>query len=240
MQVVRRMSVVAVCAALATGCGDSSGPDGPSSVALLMNPSFVEYDTADYAAEASEIEFTLRRFGIAVTPLIAYDSASVAAALTQNRVLILPEQEIRPLVVSLTLGAKEVLRRFVDSTGGVLVLSNDFNGRGLRLLDTLFGYAIGPGFSEFNYPLASGSTGTPFAGGPTLVWDNDGTYALDPTSLPAAARIIYQGAGGGVVVAAIPQGRGTVVILCWDFYNAEPHGSQDGGWIDVFRRALRN
>jgi hypothetical protein len=241
MHVVRRMSVFAVYTAVAVGaCGDSSGPGGPSSVALLVNTSFVQYDTSDYAAEASELEFTLKQFGIAVAPLIGYDSASLSAALMQNRVFIIPEQEFRALADSLTPAAQQALRHFVDSTGGVLILSNDFNGRAGALLDTLFGHTIADGFSDFNYSLGGGSVGTPFADGPALIWDNDGTYTLDPTSLPAGSRIIYQGPGGGVALATIPQGRGTIVILGWDFYNAEPHGSQDGGWIEAFRRALRS
>jgi len=240
MRVARRTSVVAFCAALAIACGESNGPGGPSSVALLTNTAFVQYDTADYAAEASELEFTIRGFGIAVAPVIAYDSAAIAAVLSSNPVFVVPEQEIRAFVDSLTPGAKQALRHFVDSLGGVLILCNDFNDRALSLVDTLFGHSMAPGFSDFNYPLSGGSAGTPFAGGPTIVWDNDGTYAIEGTSLPAAARIIYQGAGSGVVVASIPQGRGTIVLLAWDFYNAEPHGSQDGGWIEVLRRAMRH
>lgn len=241
MVAARTTSVVAVwCALAVAACGESHGPGDPASVALLTNTAFVQYDTADYAAEASEMEFIIRRFGIAVTPVIAYDSTSIAATLANQRVFIVPEQELRPFTDSLTAGAKQALRHWVDSLGGVLILANDFNDRALSLTDTLFGHAMGPGFSDFNYSLSSGSAGTPFAGGPTIVWDNDATYAIDATSLPPAAHIIYQGPGSGVVVASIPQGRGTVVLLAWDFYNAEPHGSQDGGWIEVVRRALRN
>lgn len=239
MQVVRRMSTLVVWGAVAvSACGDSNGPRGPSSVALLTNTAFVEYDTSAYGAEASELEFTLRGFGIAVAPVIAYDSAALATALAQNSVFIIPEQEVSATFVdSLTPGAKEVLRRFVDSSGGTLIVATHYE---FPLIDTLFGHTLASWFGDNHYLLTSGSAGTPFAGGPSLIWDNDGTYPLDPSSLPPGAKIIYQGAGAGVALAVIPQGRGMIVMMGYDWYNAEPHGSQDGGWIEVFRRALRN
>lgn len=238
MQVVRRLSVLVVCGAFAiAGCGDSSGPGSPSSVALLTHTSFVEYDTADYAAESSELEFTIRSYGIAVAPIAAYDSTTIAG-LSQHAAFVVPEQEVgNSLVDSLGAGALTVLRRFVDSGGGALVVVPDDAGR--ALIDTLFGYALDRWFNASNYQLVTGnSNGTAFAGGPSQIWDNDGTYALDPTTLPPGARIIYQAANGAVAVGVIPQGRGAIILLGWDWYNAEPHGSQDGGWIEAFRRAL--
>ncbi len=36
----------------------------------------------------------------------------------------------------------------------------------------------------------------------------------------------------------MPVGCGTVSILGWDWYNAEPEYGNDGGWNDVLNRAL--
>lgn len=240
MGVSRGVGFIAVTGLFAAvACGDSSGPGGPSRVALLTDPRFVQYDTSDYGAEASELEFTIRSYGIAVAPVTAYDSATLAAALAQNTVFVIPEQEgAFALADSLTAGARTVLTRFVDSSGGLLIIVPDAKGR--ALIDTLFGHVLAGGFGDNSYPVGSAASATPFAGGPAQVWDNDGTYTVDPTSLPTGAKIIYQGASSSVVVATIPQGRGTITLLSWDWYNAEPHGSQDGGWIEVLRRALRN
>ena len=71
------------------------------------------------------------------------------------------------------------------------------------------------------------------------IWEADGVYLIDPSYLPGEAQIIYQGANDGVAVAIVPRGRGAVIFIGWDWYNAAPHGSQDGGWIEVLRRALR-
>lgn len=236
----RNSSAFVVTMVLAAACVDSSGPRAPSSVALFANPAFVEYDTANYRAEASQLEFTIRSFGIRVVPVVTFDSATFAGSFEQHRIMIFPELERAELADSLSPGAIAALRHFVDSVGGTLVFSSDYFGRGLSVIGALFGYTIRTGFYNDTYQLTAGAAGTPFAGGAVRIWDNDATYTIDPTSLPSHAKIAYQGADGSVAVATIPQGRGMIVLLSYDWYNAAPHGSQDGGWVEILRRALRN
>jgi hypothetical protein len=243
MGVVSRVGFVAVTAAFAAAaCGDSSGPGG-GSVVLFVSPTYSQYDTADIGSEASEIEFTLKELGVTVTQQLAIDSASLATALRTTGVFIIPEQELRGLTLDLTNGAKTALRRFVDTTGGTLILNSDGGGNAFALLDTLFNYAIldGAGTATGYYPLnATAAAGTSFAGGPSVLYDADATYSLDSASLPTGAKIIYRDPGSGsVALAAIPQGRGVVVVLAYDWYNAEPHGAQGGGWATALRNAVR-
>jgi hypothetical protein len=235
---VKRTALCAVAAAalgLAAACGDSGGPGGPSEVLLFTNASFVDYDTSDMGSEASQMEYTLNSFGVATTPFTAYDSASFAAILPQHRVLVIPEQENNWLVDSMTLGARTALRRFVDSGGGLLIVSAD-NG-GIVLVDSVFRFTMVPGTNNDAYRLRTDAP-APFAGGPAIIWNNDGTNAIETTGMPPA-QWIYQGDDGGVPVAVIHEGRGAIVMLGWDWYAAAPHGPQDGGWIEVLRRALR-
>lgn len=231
------MAAAALAAAVA--CGDSSGPGGAERVALLVNDNFVEYDTSDYGAEASQMEFTLASVGATVTPVTDVDSASLHGVLSQAQALVIPEQEgSSALTDSLTPGALALIREFVDSNGGLLIVNSDANG--LVLLDSLWGYNIQSGSGDNHYTLdPAEASGTAFAGGPGIVWDNDAVYSVDTASLPAGALAIY-GSGTDAVVVVIPQGRGTVVLLCWDWYSAAPHGMQDGGWIEMLRRALRS
>lgn len=236
----RSLVCAALLAAAAAGgaCGDSSGPARPSSVALLTNSEFVQYDTSTYEAEASELEFTIRGFGIPVTPVLAYDSASLLGTLAHNPVFVVPEGEGNSeFADSLSHGTYAALRAWVDS-GGVMIAVPDFAGA--QLVDSVFGYALSGGSSSRSFALKSSTaSGTPFEGGPTRLWENDGVYLIDPDYLPPEAQIVYQGVAGGVAVAIIPRGRGALIFLGWDWYNAAPHGSQDGGWIEVLRRALR-
>lgn len=226
----------AVAVAIAAACSDSTGPGGARSVALITNAIFVDYDTSNYSSEASELEHTLKSFGVQVNPITTYDSASFAAALAVSQALIVPEG-FGAMPDSLASNTLALLRYWVDSSGGLLIVNPEPDNRGL--LDSLFGYALLDGTDHTAYSLdAAAATGTAFAGGPAVVWDNNGTYVLDVGSLPAGAKAIYTN-GTDVQVVVIPEGRGVVVTLGWDWYNAAPHGSQDGGWIEILRRALR-
>ena len=64
---------------------------------------------------------------------------------------------------------------------------------------------------------------------------NNGTSTL--TGLPAGALDIYDYAGASAV-SLIPLGSGTIVFLGFDWYNAAPIGTQDGGWLNVLARAV--
>ena len=238
MRSISRLGILAVTAAFAAAaCGDSSGP-GVGPVALLTDVAFVDYDLSSIGSEASQMEFTIKSFGLIVTQVNAIDSTTLATELSGSGVFVVPE-ETGPVASTLTAGAKAVLRRFVDSTGGVLIVVPD--DPGLALLDTLFDYAIVAGVDSAFTRLSPAASGTPFAGGPAIIWDNNGTYYIHPASLPPGGKAIYTlGSNSGASVAYIRQGRGVVVLLGWDWYLAAPHGPQDGGWIEVLRRALRS
>src|SRR5687767_4670956 len=163
-----RRGGVAALAISAAACGDSNGPGG-GAAALLTAGSYVDYDTASTGAESSQLEFTLKSFGVTVTPVNAIDSANLATILAGTGAFVIPEVG-GDIALDLTEGAKTVLRRFVDSTGGVLIVTAD--GPGFALLDTLFTYSIvaGPD-SQYTHLDAAGAAGTPFAGGPSILYE---------------------------------------------------------------------
>ena len=223
---------------IVAACSDSSGPGGASRVALLVNTNFVDYDTSTVDGEASEMEFTLVDLGVTITQVTDVDSASLAADLGNSQALVIPEAEGNfALNDSLTPGALSVIHDFVENGGILIVIGDDV---GQALLDSLWGYTLDYGTNQNNYPIdAAEAGGTAFSGGPALVWDNDGSYITADSTYPAAARLVYR-TGPDVAVAVIPQGSGAVVVLGWDWFDAVPHGAQDGGWIEALKRALRS
>jgi len=217
-------------------CGDSSGPGG-GPVALLTSP-YVDYDTADGGSEASNLEFTLKSFGYTVTQVNGIDSTTVASVLATSRTFVIPEAG-GSMWIDMTAGARTVLERWVDSSGGLLVVTAD--DAGINMVDSLFGHTItgGPDSTVTVFNSAN-AAGTPFAGGQGLLFDNDGTYHFDATTLPTGGKAIYINHSGGASVGYLPQGRGVIVFIGWDWYQAMPKGGQDNGWLDVLRRALRS
>lgn len=239
MRVVSGVGILALVTALAgaAACGDSSGP-GVGPVALLTNTVWVDYDTALIGSEASNMEYTIKFLTLTVRQVNANDSTSLATAVGGAGVFVVPEEKNTDFTTTLTAGAKTVLRRFVEVNGGVLVVVPD--SRGLALLDTLFNYAIVGNFAGDSSRLnATAAAGTPFAGGPAVLPDNNGTYYIDPTTLPTGGKAVYRDTvNASAAVSYIPQGAGFVVLVGWDWYDAKPKGAQDNGWVEGLRRAL--
>lgn len=226
-----------VAIAVAAACGDANGPGGPGQVALLMDTLLFDYDSTDNGAEASEMEHTIKSFGIGVTRVNAVDSATLAGVLATHTVLVIPEA-LGGFDDSLKTGAQAVIRNWVDSTGGLLIINHNATNR--QVLDSLFGYALATGTSTDRGLLnAADAAGTPFEGGPAVIWDNSAVTELTSASLPAGTLEIYTTVGGDVSVGVVAQGNGAVVLLGWDWLDAAPFGAQDGGWLEVLRRAIR-
>jgi hypothetical protein len=81
---------------------------------------------------------------------------------------------------------------------------------------------------------------TPFASGPaTLPLNLNAVDTVLAASLPGppTSKVIYADSNGNAVVALITYGVGSIVILGWDWFNAVPVGTQDGGWLEVFNTA---
>jgi hypothetical protein len=95
---------------------------------------------------------------------------------------------------------------------------------------------------------ASAAAGTVFEGGPATLPQNQPcggggcTTGVLASSLPPGSKIIYKDANGTAVVALIPPtgsvtGEGNIVIFGWDWFDAFPIGTADGGWQEVLDRA---
>lgn len=81
------------------------------------------------------------------------------------------------------------------------------------------------------------ASSTSFDDDPISIPINDASDSLDTASLPLGALSIYTNATQ-CLVAVLPYGAGRVVFLGWDWWNAAPVGSQDGGWLQVLDSAV--
>jgi subtilisin-like proprotein convertase family protein len=230
------------------GCGDGGGgggflppskPTPTSGVALFANTAYVDYNPGNFWSEASNLEATLRAQGHTVTPFIGITASEIAATVSGKAVLAMPELENSDLNAAIDDAARAAIANFVN--GGGTYLAFDLTNYELGLLNAVFGFSM----TTINDvpPLsrnAAGTVGTPYenCGPPTLTSLSD-TYAVDTTSLPAGAKVIYEDTNNNAVVTLIPVGSGNIVILGWDWYDARPTGSQEGGWWPVLYKAAR-
>jgi hypothetical protein len=207
-------------------------------ITLFANGTYVQYVPGDLGAEASNVEASLNALGLQPNITTDISDAGVAAALLTSNVYVIPEQEVGGLTPALGAAARAAIVAFVNA-GGTLVVHN---GQHLTLINTLFGLTLTAGAGTFPYTLAPAAAGTPFAGGPASLLSADYTEPVQDTSLPVGSQVIYRSPStSDAVVAVIPRGTGRIVYMGWDWYNAQPVGSEPGGedWLEVLRRATQ-
>ena len=161
---------------------------------------------------------------------------------SSNGVLLIPELENAPLDAALSDDAKALIQSFVED-GGNLVISASSGNSDENLINDIFGFSITSGSIEWSnvptFDKTAAASGTPFDAGPLQLNNPDGTYSWDISSLPAGAEVIYSD-GDDAAVVVIPVGAGQITFLAYDWFNAAPVGTQDGGWSDVLDIAVTN
>ena len=204
------------------------------SIAVFDNPSFV--DTAGgIGAESDNVQATVSSLGHTVSTFTGITAADIGSALDGQDALMIPEQEKGDLNSSLDSFAKAEIANFVSS-GGQVVIFGSFSGGSANIINGVFGFSVvssGGGLST----QTAAATGTEFEDDALSIPSANATNSLAVSSLPSDAKAIYT-VGGNATVAVMPFGSGQVTFLGWDWYDAAPIGSQDGGWLQVLESAL--
>ena len=207
-------------------------------IALFYNSTFVGVG-ASSVDEATNLKLALELKGHTVNTFTGITDVAWSSALDSADMLHIPELENGDLAAALSPNAIAVISNYV-SEGGCLVTYGDSPGRSAALLNTVFGFAtFGFGVNPQAATISSEAGFSSFAGGPTSLAGNSAHFIWQRSSLPAGALSIYEISGAAVTsVAVMSQGLGSVLFLAWDWFDAFPAGSQDGGWDDVLGRSV--
>ena len=208
------------------------------SATVLINTTYIDYDPdfVDEEAEGSNIISSLLEYGVDVKTFTDITAEGIAAALVDVDLILIPETEKEPLIFSTE--AATILRNFV-SNGGTLVSMNFTSfGEPTIYLNQIFTWSLslteGSG-SDINKTVNADSSG--FTDCVSTLPYNDDVSGFAEESLPAGSITIYK-SSDSVYVVLMPYDQGTVIFLGWDWYNAEPIGSVDGGWLQVLYTAI--
>ena len=232
----RALAVVVVLALIAP-LSALAAPQAPVRVAVFDNNTYVDETSAPPSAEARNVRNALVSLGFVQLPFTGITAADFRAATNAADVLLIPELEVADLNAALAADARQVIRDFV-AAGGVLIVHGDFFGRNAALLNATFGFAtaIGVNVTGTASTQADPGSGTRFLKGPASVPGNNGTTSL--AGLPVGTRVLYQTAAAQVTAGMISVGAGKIIFLAWDWFDGVPTGGQDGGWLDLLRRAV--
>ena len=163
--------------------------------------------------------------------------------LSQFRVLGLDAND-RPFILGARGGAAfDNRQRLINMVagGGVLIVhgSPGTPTNSLTLLNELLGAGLTGSTvaAGGSYSRTAAADGTTFADDPATLAANNETLALDMTSLPTNSASLWE-SGGQTLVASFPLGGGRIVYLGWDWNDAQPAGTQLGGWANVLDSAI--
>ncbi|MCR9200559.1 MAG: PKD domain-containing protein [Planctomycetaceae bacterium] len=212
-----------------------------TAVTVFDNGAFVDTAGSTFS-ESDNVQASLVALGHTVSTFTATSAAGISAALAGQDTLLIPELERGNLSAALSPAARSVISSFVSS-GGTLVIHGDTGADGDEaLINGIFGFNITSGIQTSSgvSTLAAGAAGTPFAGGPASIPNNNGTYMWLTSSLPSSAQSAYEFGTSRVssAVVSIPEGAGLINFLAYDWFDAAPRGSQNGGWLEVLDRAV--
>jgi len=206
---------------------------------IFVNNDFVDYyeGSTNISDEANNLIAMFDESGIVYKKFTDIDGTTFSSLDNMDK-LIIPELDAGDLLPSLTSDARNAITDFVDG-GGTLIMFCPNTGDVIDVLNELFGWSLDTsGVSE---PIDITEAGAIlFPDESATLPDLSATDSLDTTTLPVNSVSIYTDDNDETIVAKMPYGDGFVYVLGWDWYNAQPVGSQDGGWNHLLRSILNS
>jgi len=210
-------------------------------VSLLIDTNYVDYNPGYSSSEAYNLLIGLESFGKDVITIPEFTSEALQNALISSKYLIVPELE--------SLGEGGGFRGIISSNIASVISDWVYNGGKYiafypndlqcELLNDIFSFNLTTGDGSGQYNKTVDAVGTIFENGSNSIPDLSATDTIEPTSLPPNSIVVYQTNGGtGSALTIIPYGSGEITIFGWDWYDAAPYGSEDGGWLELLELAV--
>lgn len=203
---------------------------------LLTNTTYVDYRPYDIDSEVWNLIKGLETFnGLEYKEFTDISAAGLQAVLPGANKLLIPESEVSPLVLSAE--AQDALANWV-SEGNTLIVSA-LSATWIAQFNTIFDFSVSTAGGEGAdfHAKSPEAADTVYSNAPNKLFMEDATSFVDTNSLPLGSKsVYYQGSSSSVTI--LPFGDGKIYLLGYDWYDAKPYGSQDGGWIEILRLAV--
>jgi uncharacterized repeat protein (TIGR01451 family) len=199
-----------------------------SEVAVFDDPVYVSTLTTNSTSREEQSCLTNLCF-----PVVTF--TDIASATASHQQLLFPELVRRDLSGDLSSTVRAALSNFVYR-GGKLIVHGSATLRASRLINKVFGCAVQETYWQASSFPTADVVGTAFANRPAYVPANSFMSSLQPSSLPSGSLSLYTNAIG-TSVSLMGFGNGCVIFLGWNWTDAAPIGTQDGGWSSLLSAA---
>ena len=208
----------------------------PVSVAVFDDPTFVNTG-GGAGAESDSLQASLN---FLTFPVVTF--TNFPTALESCPVVSIPALNNGNLATALDSPTLTAIRDHMNLGGTLIVHGSYFNTNAAAFINAILS-PLGAAVSES--ATSSGSTftrtaaadGTTFTNAPVSIGWNDATKSLAIASLPPGSVSLYTN-GSEAVIAVMPYGTGRLIFLGWDWYNAQPLGANNNGWLPVLASAV--
>jgi hypothetical protein len=204
-----------------------------ASIAVFDNPNYT--DSAGSGSSAKSLEALLSAQGHDVFTFSGFSATDFVGASSKGIILIPDFNETSNLKEDMPPEAKGAIAQLVQSGVGLIGIGwGGYNFLNFTLYDDQFASTSTTGPST---KRAGDAAGTAYVNAPEILDQAQG--AINPYAFtPAGARLLYEDKDQGVTVLTAPYGNGTYAFLGWNFQNAIPNGTMDGGWADVLQKSI--
>ncbi|MGE0616241.1 MAG: pentapeptide repeat-containing protein [Bacteriovoracia bacterium] len=201
---------------------------------LYYNPRHVDSGASTTDNEPFTLWETIKQFEDSAQ-FTDYSLGALKKTLGESTVVIFPEFEIGDPNSDFGTEHRNALKEYVMN-GGRLVFHGDANNRANVLIANVFGLKVPTRMSPAAEQTlqVEAAKETLFEGTSTQALSvNNQTSCL--TGLSDTVKAIYK-TPQCATVTLYAAGKGTVIFLGYDWFNAKPAGGQDGGWVDTLIR----
>ena len=209
---------------------------------ILINDNYVDYVPDPMGDSDHEANNLIALFDIDTINYQTFTDISESGWTTVNLTagyILIPELEHDDILPDLTSGAKNIINNFVSS-GGKLIMFNPGNGDVIQFLNDIFSFSItdDDAYTPINITIAGSAL---FPSESSTLPSLSATSSLNTSTLPPDSVVIYEGSGTNQsVVTKIPYGSGKIFVMGWDWYDAEPLGVENGGWLHLLESILQS
>lgn len=212
-------------------------------IMMLRDANLQDYREANSESESYNVSRTISSLGAEVLPIEASAMSRVYRERIEIKAMVIPELvngTVKEMARAFSRRARKYLRAYV-AKGGTLIMFLDSPGqsRAVWLLRAMFKWRLkfldATGAGRLN---AANAQSLSLSALPSILANNSDTDVVAKESLPRHAKMVYEDQDGHSMVSVIPVGRGRVILMGWDWFDAQPEGKYDGGWVSLLASLL--
>lgn len=217
-------------------------------VGIFYNSNYTQIDDGNLFAEGSNLKRALETLPFTSNEFNNFNIGTISSVLGASDMILIPELERGDIFNDMSPESRDFVRQYVANGGGLVICgvvapNEDNTANAMKFLNGLFDFSLASdhfllsGTSEMNM---DNTLNTQFENLEFTINNNNSTSFIT-SALPDGATALYSNMDdkSETTIALLPYGKGKIIYLGWGWWNAQPVGSQDGGWMDILEASIK-